>query len=82
METTYTCVGSVRGACGHRHRTLSGAVRCAEADRAGCEAQGGYSDRLIVGDDGEVLTYHSEEHGWLTTEESDAIDRDAGEVRP
>lgn len=41
------CVGSVRGWCGHRHRELTAAVRCLQADQAGCKSQGGYSDREI-----------------------------------
>ena len=44
---TYVCSGSVRGECSHRHRTLSGALRCLERDRSGCHAQGGYSDREV-----------------------------------
>jgi hypothetical protein len=39
--------GSVRGNCGHNHRTLSGAVNCLERDSNGCHSQGGYSDRSI-----------------------------------
>lgn len=48
MATTYTCTGSVRGNCGHQHRTLSAAVRCNERDQDGCHSQGGYSDRSIL----------------------------------
>lgn len=52
--TTYTCVGSVRGSCGHDHKTIAAAVRCNDRDQKGCASQGGYSDRSIVavGDDG------------------------------
>lgn len=46
--TTYTCTGSVRGNCGHNHRTIEGAVRCCKADQRGCKSQGGYSDRSIT----------------------------------
>jgi hypothetical protein len=45
---TYGCIGEVRGDCGHKHRTLSGAVSCLKRDREGCGSQGGYSDREIV----------------------------------
>ena len=45
--TAYTTTGSVRGACGHAHRTLWGAIKCQQADHRGCAKQGGYSDRTI-----------------------------------
>jgi hypothetical protein len=48
MATTYTTRGSVRGCCGHKHRTLAAAVRCELSDQAGCRSQGGYSDRVII----------------------------------
>jgi len=44
-ETAYTAAGPVRGSCGHKHRTIYAAARCAEADQDGCRKQGGYSDR-------------------------------------
>lgn len=56
MNTYYTCGSSrcVRGNCGHRHRTLSGAARCIKEDQQGCRSQGGYSDRsLFVVENGE-----------------------------
>lgn len=55
MATTYTTTGSVRGNCGHTHRTLSGACKCLASDRGGCERRGGYSDREIVASDGRDL---------------------------
>ena len=45
--TTYTTRGSVRGSCGHNHRTIATACRCLKADQAGCRSQRGYSDRTI-----------------------------------
>ncbi len=50
----YECEGQIRGNCGHRHRTLSGARKCFDRDAYGCKIQGGYSDRDIieVSDDG------------------------------
>ncbi len=50
--TTYTTRGSVRGSCGHNHRTLKAAEKCIQADQARCRSQGGYSDRvtLVVSD--------------------------------
>lgn len=44
---TYTTYGSVRGQCGHKHRTIEAAARCLSSDQAGCRAQGGYSDRAV-----------------------------------
>jgi hypothetical protein len=58
MNTTYTTRGSVRGSCGHQHRSITAAVRCARRDHAGCVSQGGYSDRDVFRADGEDLTEH------------------------
>lgn len=44
----YTTRGSVRGYCGHKHRTISGACRCMIQDQRGCQSQRGYSDRSVV----------------------------------
>lgn len=57
---TYTCRGSVRGSCGHAHRSAATALRCCQRDQAGCERQGGYSDRVVVRTDGEPLTSYDE----------------------
>lgn len=43
----YECVGSVRGKCGHKHRTIKGAVKCLLRDKKICIEQRGYSDRNI-----------------------------------
>lgn len=51
----YTTEGSVRGSCGHEHRTLDAVLRCLERDQRGCASQGGYSDRRVVRTDGERL---------------------------
>ncbi len=55
---TYTCKGSVRGECGHTHRTLVGAARCLHRDQRACTSLGGgaYSDRTIVRTDGEEMS--------------------------
>lgn len=45
--TTYTMTGSVRGNCGHKHRTISGAAACSVRDQRDCQSVGGYSDRRI-----------------------------------
>ncbi len=71
MRDAYRCVGPVRGACGVRHRTLSGAVACVVRDRRWCRRVGGYSDRWIDASDGRgyhvVKTgsgeYHAEADG-------------------
>jgi len=68
MTTYYRTTGSVRGDCGHRHRTLSGAIRCLRRDQSGCAGQGGYSDRRIVeiDDDGEENAWDEYEEGlWM-----------------
>lgn len=44
----YTTHGSVRGGCGHKHRTIEAAGKCQQSDQAGCKSQGGYSDRSVV----------------------------------
>lgn len=53
---TYTTRGSVRGGCGHKHRTIKAAARCANEDQAECQKQGGYSDRELRRTDGKELT--------------------------
>lgn len=47
MRTIYTTWGSVRGCCGHRHRTPEAAWACLQNDRSGCRNKRGYSDREI-----------------------------------
>lgn len=47
-RTYFSAQGSIRGACGHRHRTLAAANACCRSDHRGCGAQGGYSDRRVV----------------------------------
>ena len=52
----YTATGSVRGECGHRHRSVAAAVACARRDNAGCarSVRGGYSDRTVLAVEGGV----------------------------
>lgn len=52
--TTYTTIGSVRGSCGHTHRTYGGAMACLRRDQARCAAVGGYSDRHVASSDGSL----------------------------
>lgn len=70
---TYTCTGSVRGSCGHAHRTESGALRCLEADRRACRAMGGYSDRVIVASDGETLVTEPERRASPVTDARELV---------
>jgi hypothetical protein len=53
---TYTTIGSVRGSCGHAHRTLSAAQACADADQRACRRRFGYSDRVVRRSDGSPLS--------------------------
>ena len=56
--STYTTSGSVRGDCGHQHRTIGAAVRCIDTDDRGCKrscGQDAYSDRRVIQGDGELL---------------------------
>lgn len=56
--TMYTTRGSVRGTCGHKHKTIEAAVKCQTRDAVRCGSLGGgaYSDRIVVRTDGEPLT--------------------------
>jgi hypothetical protein len=53
---TYKAKGSVRGSCGHKHRSIGAALRCAQRDNRDCHRVGGYSDRTVVRCDGEIMT--------------------------
>jgi hypothetical protein len=68
--THYTCVGSVRGACGVRHRTLEAASRCCGQDHRDVQRGHGrsaYSDRTprVCLSDGSQrrLTADEQDHG-------------------
>lgn len=52
----YETYGSVRGCCGHRHRSLHTALSCLARDQSGCASQGGYSDRRVRRFGGQELT--------------------------
>lgn len=56
MNRFYTTTGSVRGCCGHKHRSIVTAKRCIDNDQAGCATQGGYSDRDVIRYDGSELS--------------------------
>ena len=55
MNATYTTKGSIRGSCGHQHRSVRTAVECVAMDQAACKSQHGYSDRRVVNGDGSEL---------------------------
>ena len=74
--TIFSTYGSVRGCCGHRHTTLSGAARCLARDRAGCASQGGYSDRSLVLVDADGYLYH--DMGQIAAADGDHWVRSAG----
>lgn len=59
---TYTTTGSVRGSCGHRHRTVSGAAACLGRDQTDCARQGGYSDRAVYDDAGRWVDIDDDPH--------------------
>lgn len=58
MNTTYHANGSVRGSCGHKHKTIAAAQACARRDQSACASLGGgsYSDRSVCRTDGKDLT--------------------------
>jgi hypothetical protein len=56
----YTTIGSVRGCCGHHHRTIAAAEMCLTRDQRGCKSQGGYSDRRVVDQDGNGVEVSNE----------------------
>ena len=61
-KTVYTTYGSVRGQCGHAHRSEAAAERCLASDQRACHSQRGYSDRMVcvVGDSGYLETTEGE----------------------
>lgn len=64
MTKVYITVGSVRGSCGHNHRSLKTAVFCMAKDQKSCYRRGGYSDRRIeyVNGDGSQRGLYDSEH--------------------
>lgn len=75
-RTYYTTRGPVRGSCGHKHRSIRTALRCAVRDQHGCNTQGGYSDRsirAIEGGEERMLTEIEDEY--LEEAEYDLRDR-------
>lgn len=66
---SYESSGSVRGSCGHRHRSIRMAYLCLCADRLGCRMQGGYSDRDVSRCDGEPFSQVELVELWELAEE-------------
>ena len=59
---TYICKGSVRGECGHKHRTVEAAVACCARDQKAIRRAypstyptNAYSDRSVFRSDGSDL---------------------------
>lgn len=50
MKTHYVAHGSVRGSCGHKHRSIATAQACCDRDQFDCRSLGGghYSDRSVT----------------------------------
>jgi len=72
---TYHANGSVRGSCGHQHKSAAAAERCRQRDADACGRLGGgaYSDRKVERLDGrplsqsemaEIEAVQSERDGW------------------
>tara|TARA_R100000656_G_scaffold104176_2_gene76316 strand:+ start:35042 stop:35512 length:471 start_codon:yes stop_codon:yes gene_type:complete len=59
----YSAEGSVRGNCGHNHRSIDTACACLLRDQRDCASLGGgtYSDRKVVRSDGRPLNYGERE---------------------
>lgn len=65
--TYFTSIGSVRGSCGHKHKSEHAATACIAADQKACARQGGYSDRSVVErrpafDAGEYVHHHNDRY--------------------
>lgn len=63
MNVKYEAYGDVCGSCGHQHRTIRGAIACAEGHQRGISAAypstyptRAYSDRSVRRIDGEDMT--------------------------
>jgi hypothetical protein len=48
MKPYFKAEGSVRGDCGHKHRTATAACGCMLKDQRDCVSVGGFSDRKVV----------------------------------
>lgn len=58
----YITRGSVRGSCGHKHRSIETAAKCVKRDMGSCNSQGGYSDRYVYKiEEGELVALSEDE---------------------
>jgi hypothetical protein len=57
-EYRHTTYGRVRGGCHRLYETREAAERSCRRDAAGCESQGGYSDRKVCEVDEDGILYH------------------------
>lgn len=67
MSKVYTTWGSVRGCCGHRHKTPETAEACRARDNRACAgfSGNGYSDRAVYvteANDPYIDGYHTTKH--------------------
>lgn len=72
----YYAEGSVRGACGHRHRTIESVARCIARDQFGCADQGGFSDRYVRTNDWRQLD--AQQRDDIAARVADELDRLSG----
>ena len=77
--SAYEARGSVRGSCGHRHRTIAAAQACADRDQRGVRRcypgtfpTFAYSDRYVVRLDGEPLSGAEERELVVACQDHDA----------
>lgn len=61
----YVATGPVRGDCGHRHRTLTAAMRCVDRDARACAKLGGrlLGPTTIRRSDGSYIETEPGDHG-------------------
>ncbi|HSH25596.1 MAG TPA: hypothetical protein VLA13_08675 [Massilibacterium sp.] len=67
MTRHYEAIGDIRGWCGHKHRSVITAQKCADKDQKYCESLGVYSDRAVYAVADELMSA-------LTYEERDELE--------
>lgn len=78
MSSYYIAHGSVRGSCGHKHRTIAAAQACCEKDQRDCQSLGGsgaYSDRSVTPVEERSLTVKTLQFRELTEAEQEELFR-------
>lgn len=80
----YVAEGSVRGECGHRHKSASAAYRCACKDANDCSRLAGnaYSDRSVWGYDenGNRFPVYVRYDDCYDPEEVDSLEAEGNEI--